>query len=71
MQVVNFNVIGVFLIGIPRPSHESDDISGIYRLPLCQIFRKWVILLQMGIVIVPLSVMAADAHTPATVLIPA
>ena len=70
MQVVNFNVIGVFLIGIPRPSHESDDIPGIYRLPHRQVGGKGLVLQQVRVVIVALAVMTADAHTPSAIAVP-
>ena len=70
MQVVNFNVIGVFLIGIPRPSHESDDIPGIYRLPHRQAGGKGLVLQQVRVVIVALAVMTADAHTPSAIAVP-
>ena len=62
MQVVNFNVIGVFLIGIPRPSHESDDIPGIYRLPHRQAGGKGLVLQQVRVVLVALAVIAVPTQ---------
>ena len=71
MKVIDVDIVDILLIGIPSSAHESDHVARIHGLPHRQSLGKGCVLLQMGIVIIPLAVVTADAHPPAAVAIPA
>ena len=71
VKVGFFNIIGIFCAAVPSPSEITDDITSLDIAALLKCFVVRVIFPEMGIVIIPLFVKAADAKAPAAVLIPA
>ena len=70
MEVDDFNVVGVFPVGISGAPHETDQVTGIDCVSHCQTGSKGCVLLQVGIVIVPPPVKGANAYPPAAVAVP-
>ena len=66
-----FDVVYILFVRISGAAHKADYISGIYHIPYCKAFGKWVILLQVGIIIVAFGVKGTNADSPATVTVPA
>ena len=54
-----------------RDSHIPDHVSGGHNASLAQCALVGVILAQMGVIVGPFLVEAADADSPASVLVPA
>ena len=62
MQVDRFDIIDIFLIRIACSAHKADEVSRLDDIALLQTFSKWVVLLQVGIVIIALGVERADTQ---------
>ena len=71
MQMDSLDIIHIFSSAVACMAHISDDISCRNDTAFFQFLIIWEILSQMGIVIIPLTIEAADTDTPAAVLIPA
>ena len=67
----HLNVVHIFRGTVARMAHVADDITGCHQISFLQPFRIRVILAKVCIIIVALSIQAADADSPAAVLIPA
>ena len=71
MEMYCLNVVHILRGAVTGVSHVTDHIPGSHHAALLKPLRIRIVLAQMRIVIVPLPVKAADADTPAPVLIPA
>ena len=71
MQVGFVDVIRVFRGAVAGAPEIADDIPGGDDAAFLQLALIGVILAQMGIIVVPFFVKAADAEPPSAVLIPA
>ena len=71
VQMGDIDIAGVFRCAAAGMSHIADDVSGSYGTAFGQSERVRVILTQMGVVIIPFMVKAADSDPPAAVLVPA
>lgn len=71
MEMDGFNVIHIFFGAIARVPHVADHIAGSYNAAFFESKGVWEILAQMGIVIIAFAIEAADANTPAPILVPA
>ena len=71
MQVGFINIICIFRSAVTGPSKISNDISGGDDAAFFKVCLIWVILAQMGIIIISFFIKASDSQTPASVLVPA
>lgn len=71
VEVNGFNVVHIFCFAVPGMPHVADYITGGHQTAFFKLQGVREILTQVGIVIVALAVKAADADTPASVLVPA
>lgn len=65
------DVIGVFLGAVSGMTHVADYVACGDDAAFLKVKGVGKVLAQMGIVIVALAVEAADADTPAAILVPA
>ncbi len=71
MEMDGLNVVDVFLFAVSGVPHVADHIPGSDHAPLFQVKGIGEVLAQVGVIIVPFAVKAADADAPAAVLVPA
>lgn len=71
MQMHLVNIIDIFRSTVSGMPHIADHIARRNQTSLCKSFRIGIILAQVGVVVIPLLVKAADAQPPAPVLVPA
>ena len=70
MKVRGRDVVGILRGAVSGPAEIPDHISGCHDTALFQIRLIWVILTQMGVIVIPLFIEAPDPDPPSAVLVP-
>ena len=70
MQVDRLDIVDIFLRGIACAAHKADDIPRLHALPDGKSLGIGRVFAKMGIVIIALPVVGADADAPAAVCSP-
>ena len=70
MEVDHFDIVYIFRITVTGMPHIANYISCRYHTAFFQLFIIREVLTQVGIVIIPLPVKAADTDSPAAIPVP-
>ncbi len=70
VKVHHFDVIDIFRIAVARMPHITDHIPGRHHTAFLQSLIVRKILAQMGIIVIPFPVKAADADPPSAIPVP-
>ena len=71
MQVGRGNVVGVFRRTVSGAPEIADDVPGCDGAADFKVALVGIIFPEMGVIVIPLFVKAADTNAPAAVLVPA